>query len=267
MTAHGGNSFVLHHRGTGETLEISQMHVAGGGGGLPGNADAGAMQITSFVRPRRRQQRWQQHHQQQQQQQQRAEQRPQQQRQGKESTLNAALDPTTSSASLEHVDAPRAAGAGAGAATVTATVDSNQAVFQTEQHVGDPLWAEGGQEDEGAGREGLARKNSNEGNPEADDMVMDMDNNVHRRRPRDSREELRRSLETDGWRRKSGAAMKGAQGAGAHPEASAATVAVSSSDSSSSGSSSGSSSSSSSGGSESESEREGGGAAAVTADR
>ncbi|CAM9934739.1 unnamed protein product, partial [Ectocarpus fasciculatus] len=63
----GHNNFVLHHPDTGEVLEISPIFDALGGAGVPGGADAGAMQISSFVRsrPQRRQQEPQQKQQQQ----------------------------------------------------------------------------------------------------------------------------------------------------------------------------------------------------------
>ncbi|CAM9979576.1 unnamed protein product, partial [Ectocarpus fasciculatus] len=66
----GHNNFVLHHPDTGEVLEISPIFDALGGAGVPGGADAGAMQISSFVRsrPQRRQQEPQQKQQQQRQQ-------------------------------------------------------------------------------------------------------------------------------------------------------------------------------------------------------
>lgn len=53
VIADGNNNFVLHHQETGETLEISPVFLPGGGAGLPGNADAGGMQIASYVQPRR----------------------------------------------------------------------------------------------------------------------------------------------------------------------------------------------------------------------
>lgn len=57
VTADGGGNFVLHHRETGETLEIFPVFLPDGGTGLPGNADAGAMQIASYVQPRQRRRR------------------------------------------------------------------------------------------------------------------------------------------------------------------------------------------------------------------
>ncbi|CAM9915285.1 unnamed protein product, partial [Ectocarpus sp. 12 AP-2014] len=67
----GHNNYVLHHPATGEVLEISPIFDALGGSGVPGGADGGAMQISSFVRPRpqQQQQQQQQHSTQQQQQQ------------------------------------------------------------------------------------------------------------------------------------------------------------------------------------------------------
>ncbi|CAM9366589.1 unnamed protein product [Ectocarpus sp. 13 AM-2016] len=56
----GHNNYVLHHPATGEVLEISPIFDALGGPGVPGGADGGAMQISSFVRPRPQQQQQQQ---------------------------------------------------------------------------------------------------------------------------------------------------------------------------------------------------------------
>ncbi|CAN0553046.1 unnamed protein product, partial [Ectocarpus sp. 12 AP-2014] len=60
----GHNNYVLHHPATGEVLEISPIFDALGGSGVPGGADGGAMQISSFVRPRPQQQQQQQQQQQ-----------------------------------------------------------------------------------------------------------------------------------------------------------------------------------------------------------
>lgn len=69
MITDNKNNFVLHHGRTGETLEVSHVHVPGGGRGVPGSAHAGAMEVTSFVRPVQEQQELQQQQEEQKQQQ------------------------------------------------------------------------------------------------------------------------------------------------------------------------------------------------------
>jgi len=103
VAVYSSNTFVLHHPQTGETLEISQLYIPGGGAGLPGNADAGALQIASFVRPRQKQQqKHHQHHQQQQGASQSAENKPSQSSDGEEDGADARDSQPTSLSSPQY---------------------------------------------------------------------------------------------------------------------------------------------------------------------
>ena len=194
----------MHHRGTGETLEISHMHVAGGGGGLPGNTNAGGMQITSFVRPRREQRhrRQQDYHQHRQQQHKQRDEQEKEQEQGQgrqQSTSSTGLDTITSSGSLEHVD------------------------VQREQHVGGPDSLEAGadkNEDEGLDTKAIGSEfpslqeaDGDDGDADYHDDSGDSDDNDAQIKQR-FREKLRQHRET----KKLTAGIEDMQGAGGHRE-------------------------------------------------